>query len=158
MNASLRGFAGFAGAVVVAASLTWCAPALADPAPPTLESLEPPAPPPPVPAAAPNPAPAPSHAADESAIRQVVQTSVDDFNAQNWGALQGLYCSAKQATFSAGDLQNAYDDSGSIQIAVTAVMVSGDSATAAGALTDRNGSAALVWHMVREGSWRLCGN
>lgn len=132
----------------------FCGYAAADP---TLEPIQPPPPPPP-PAAAPNPAPAPSRAADEAAIRQVIQASVGAFNAQNWGAHQNMYCAAKRATYSVADMQGAYNDDAPIQIAVLAVTVMGDSASAALSLTGRSGSAAIMWHMVREGGWKICGS
>lgn len=159
MNASLRGFAGFAGAVVVAASLTWCAPALADPTPPTLESLEPPAPPPPPPQAAPPQAPAGSSsstASDEAAIRQTVQASTDAYNGENWDAFMGLMCAAKQATFPLEMIKNQRAERGPLQVTVTAVTVTGDTATATTVMSDRF-TVTAPYHLVREGSWKICG-
>lgn len=151
----MRIAAGIAGALVCAA-LVISGSAAADPTAPTLDSIEPPPPPPPPVAAAPNPAPAPSRASDEAAVRQVIQALVGAFNAQNWDAMRGLYCSAKQAGFSVADMQGAYNDDAPIQIAVNAVAVIGDSATAAVSMIGRSGTTAMMWPLVREGGWKIC--
>ncbi|TDH49481.1 hypothetical protein [Mycobacterium talmoniae] len=158
MTVVVRGFALVAYASVLASGAVVGPPALADPTPPTLDSLEPPAPPaPPAPVAAPNPPPAASKASDEAGIRQVIQASVSAFNSQNWDALSGLYCAAKQAGFSVGQMQESYNESAPIRIAVKAVTIANDQAFVPIVLTDRNGAASMVWNMVRENGWKICG-
>lgn len=154
MNASLRKFAGCIGALAAAASLTWCAPVMADPADPTLASLEPPAPAPP-PRAAPAPA-ASNSGADESAVRQVVQASTGAYNAENWDAFMAQICSARQGSFPLDMIKSQRAERGPMQTTVTAVSINGDSATATTVMSDRF-TVTTPYHLVREGGWKICG-
>lgn len=149
MHASLGKAAGLLVALTV---LSAGAPALADP---TLGSLEPPAPAPP-PRAAPRAPAASSSGADEAAIRQAVQASTGAYNAENWDVFMALICSARQASFPLEMIKGQRADRGPMQTTVTAVTVTGDSATATTVMSDRF-TVTTPYHMVREGGWKICG-
>ncbi|TDH49480.1 hypothetical protein E2F47_20575 [Mycobacterium eburneum] len=165
MNGSLRRFAGVAagvaGAVAVAGLLmSWAVagtPAAADPTPPTLESLEPPAPPPaPRPVQPPAPVGSSSNTgADDAAIRQVVAASTGAYNAEDWDGFMAQICSARAGNFNLDMIKNQRAERGPMQVTVTAVTVTGDSATATTVMTQRV-TVTAPYHMVRENGWKIC--
>ena len=158
--------AGYAGLVAVLAAAVLGAaalagptptfPAAADPASPTFESLQPPAPPPP-----PRPAPAPAPVAapvsgDEAAVRQSLATSTEAYNSENWDVFINLICNASRPAFPLEMIKRQRTDRGPMQVTVNSVSVNGDHATAQTTMSDRT-TVNAPYHMVREGAWKVCG-
>ncbi|MEZ0362404.1 hypothetical protein ACAG26_01680 [Mycobacterium sp. pUA109] len=169
MNGSLRRFAGVAagvaGAVAVASVVTSCAvagtPAAAQttepapPAPATLLPMEAPPPPPPAPRPVQPPAPASNTGADDAAIRQVVVASTGAYNAEDWDGFMAQICSARAGNFNLDMIKNQRAERGPMQVTVTAVTVTGDTATATTVMTQRV-TVNAPYHMVRENGWKIC--
>lgn len=118
------------------------------------------------PASAPNPAASPPAAATsatpsaEDEIRQTVTAFQDAYNTQNWTAYTELMCSAMRAKFTGPVMdyvKKGRAEAGLTHITITAVTITGDTATAAMDSTNEAlGTRSVSLPLKLEDGWKIC--